>query len=190
MARSRTLTLSTRFAILQRHLGPQRRTHKRGLQEGMQTIPASGLSSLFPPHTIICPYRILCVNEAYLGALVKKEPSTTSPCSPPFCRRALKEFTSVSTNWTHIDYPIRRGDHVRIVLDHNHRIAPIHQSLNDSYQPDIGHMQAGSWLVHQIQGFALALLESSSTNLMRWASPPLKVLRAPRKHNQSHITKG
>ena len=51
-----------------------------------------------------------------------------------------------------IDQPIRGLDHVQIMFDHDDRVAPIHQSIQDIQQPaNVVKVQSGGRFVQQIK---------------------------------------
>src|SRR5687768_7353651 len=54
---------------------------------------------------------------------------------------------------TKVDDPVRRLDDVEIVLDDQHRVATIHQTVEHvEQQPDILEVQAGGRLVEYVEG--------------------------------------
>src|SRR5437660_6039019 len=61
--------------------------------------------------------------------------------------------TLVSAFGTEVDDPVGDLDHVEVVLDHDHRVAGVHESLEYLEQSlDIGEVQARGRLVEDVQG--------------------------------------
>ena len=61
----------------------------------------------------------------------------------------------VSPFWAKVNDPIGTADHIEVVLDHQDRVALIHQPLHHIHQlVHIKEAEAGGGLVDQIKGFA------------------------------------
>ena len=58
----------------------------------------------------------------------------------------------VAAFWAQVDHPIGGLDHVQLVLDHQHRVACVHQPVQAVQQAlNIGQMQPGGRLVEDIE---------------------------------------
>src|SRR5688572_7283743 len=91
-----------------------------------------------------------------------------------------------------VDDPVRLGDHIEVVLDHQHRVAGVDQAVQHADQLlDIGHVQADRRLVEHIerlQGIGLGKL-IDQLDALRFASRERRALLADRKStrlNSSH----
>ncbi len=72
-------------------------------------------------------------------------------------RRSLGDDAApfVAGTRAHVDDPVAGGDDVEIMLDDNHRIAGVDQSVELHDQPlDVGRVQAGSRFVEHIKRIA------------------------------------
>ena len=68
-------------------------------------------------------------------------------------RRPLcDEFaTAASAVGSKIDHPVRRLDHIKVVLDHDDAVAAINKSMQNMQQAiDIGEVQPRGWLVEDV----------------------------------------
>ncbi len=53
---------------------------------------------------------------------------------------------------TEIDDPVRFGDDVEVVLDHDNRVAGVHQPVQHAQELlDVGHVQADGGLVEDVE---------------------------------------
>ncbi len=75
-----------------------------------------------------------------------------------------------------LDHPVRRGDHVQMMLHDQHAVPGVAQAEKRFQQPlDIAEMQAGGRLVEEIERVRCLGSPSSTASLSRCASPPESV---------------
>jgi hypothetical protein len=94
-------------------------------------------------------------------------------------RRPLRDNLSllVAALRPKIQHPVRRLDHLQIVLDHDHRIALADQRVEDREQlAHILEMQPVVGSSNMYKVCPVARLDSSLASFTRWASPPLRVV--------------
>ena len=73
----------------------------------------------------------------------------------------------------HVDDPVRGLDDIQVVLDDDHRIAFVHQAVDDLEQlADVLEMQTGCRLVENVDVRPVERFCSSAASLTRCASPP------------------
>ena len=75
-----------------------------------------------------------------------------------FLRRALENDAPArrSALGPEVDDPVGLGDHVQVVLDHDHRVARIHQPVQHADQLlHVGHVQADGRFVEHVERFTL-----------------------------------
>lgn len=87
-------------------------------------------------------------------------------------RRSLEDdpATVVSGSRPDVDDPVRVRHDCLMVLDHDHGLAGIHESIQQSQDlVHIGEVKAGRGLVEHVD---VALLPIWIASLMRWRSPP------------------
>ena len=78
---------------------------------------------------------------------------------------------------TEVDEVIRDLEDVQVVLDDEHGVALIHQTLEHINQHlNVLKMQSRGGFIQHIEGLAGATRASSVASLTRWASPPDKVV--------------
>ena len=110
----------------------------------------------------------------------QKLPGMTRFARGHFLRRARHHdsATARATFGTEIDHPVGRFDDVQIVLDHEHRIVLIDEPIQHGKQPpDVVAVQSGRRFIENVERVAGAAGRPSSVaNLIRWASPPERVV--------------
>ena len=77
-----------------------------------------------------------------------------------FRRTFGDEFTArVAALGAEVNHPVHALDHFQVVLDHDHRIAGIHQALEHLQQAlHVGEMQAGGRLIQDVERAARGAL--------------------------------
>src|SRR5438128_1182846 len=69
-------------------------------------------------------------------------------------RRSRRDYFTarMAALWPEVDDMVGRLDHVEVMLDHEHRVSRVHETIQALEQPDdIGEMEAGGWLVEDVQ---------------------------------------
>jgi hypothetical protein len=76
-----------------------------------------------------------------------------------------------------VDDVVDRLDHVEVVFDHHHRVAGVDQTLQHLQQlADVLEVEPGGGLVEDVEGRPVERFPNSEASLIRWASPPDRVV--------------
>ena len=91
------------------------------------------------------------MNESSTSATSSGVPvaTTSPPASPPSGPRSTIQSAAFRTE---IDQPIRRLDHIEVVLDHQHRVPAVDQSLQHLQELlDVCEVKAGRRLIEDVE---------------------------------------